>query len=145
MFEVTNDTNRRTVTVRLSGFVRPTEMQDFATAYRGATDTYGGGRHLVLADMRGLRTLEPESAAIFGEVVAYGRQKGCLMCAHVSDSTIARLQTARVASEAAPGDDITVDCVSLEEAHSQLAKARTRHFLGTEPVQMGVARVAAAR
>ncbi|QSQ20628.1 hypothetical protein JY651_36135 [Pyxidicoccus parkwayensis] len=139
MFEVTNDTNRRTVTARLSGFVRPNEMKDFAAAYKTATDVYGGGRHLVLADMRGLRTLEPESAAIFGEVVAYGRQRGCLMCAHVSDSTIARLQTARVASEAAPGDDITVDCVSLEEAHTQLAKARAKHFLGTEPVPMAQA------
>ncbi|MFP2934396.1 hypothetical protein ACLESO_56635 [Pyxidicoccus sp. 3LG] len=134
MFEVSNDLNRRTVTVRLSGFVRPNEMKDFATAYRAATDTYGGGRHLVLADMRGLRTLEPESASIFGEVVSYGRQKGCLMCAHVSDSTISRLQTARVASEAAPNDDITVDCVSLEEAHAQLAKTRTRLFLGTEHI-----------
>jgi hypothetical protein len=132
MFEVTNDMNRRTVTVRLSGFVRPNEMKDFAAAYRAATDTYSGGRHLVLADMRGLRTLEPESAAIFGEVVQYGRQRGCLMCAHVSDSTISRLQTARVASEAAPNDDITVDCVSLEEAHAQLAKTRARYFLGAE-------------
>jgi hypothetical protein len=142
MFEVTNDTNRRTVTVRLSGFVRPNEMKDFAAAYRTATDTYGGGRHLVLADMRGLRTLEPESATLFGEVVAYGRQKGCLMCAHVSDSTISRLQTARVASEAAPGDDITIDCVSLEEAHTQLAKARAKHFLGAEPVPVPMARAA---
>ncbi|MCP3136163.1 hypothetical protein [Pyxidicoccus xibeiensis] len=141
MFEVSNDLNRRTVTVRLSGFVRPNEMKDFAAAYRAATDTYGGGRHLVLADMRGLRTLEPESASIFGEVVAYGRQKGCLMCAHVSDSTISRLQTARVASEAAPNDDITVDCVSLEEAHSQLAKTRARLFLGTD--QISVAQAAA--
>ncbi|MFY2558714.1 hypothetical protein ACN469_13890 [Corallococcus terminator] len=133
MFEVSNDTNRRTVTVRLKGFVRPTEMKDFATAYRAATDAYAGGRHLVLADMRGLKALEPESATIFGEVVAYGRQRGCLMCAHVSDSTIARLQTTRVAFEAAPNDDITVDCVSLEEAERQLTKARTRHFLVNEP------------
>nr|QLH55531.1 hypothetical protein [Myxococcus sp.] len=131
MFEVINDKNRRTVTVRLSGFVRPNEMRDFASRYRHETDSYGGGRHLVLADMRGLRTLEPESAAIFGEVVAYGRQMGCVMCAHVSDSTIARLQTARVASAAAADNDITLDCVSLEEAHAQLAKARSRYFLGT--------------
>ncbi|WP_246357768.1 hypothetical protein [Pyxidicoccus fallax] len=124
--------NRRTVTVRLSGFIRPNEMKDFATAYRNATDAYGGGRHLVLADMRGLRTLEPESAAIFGEVVLYGRQHGCQMCAHVSDSTISRLQTARVASEQSPDDDITVDCVSVDEAHVQLAKTRARLFLGTE-------------
>jgi hypothetical protein len=134
MFEVTNDMNRRTVTVRLSGFVRPPEMKEFVNAYKSATDSYSGGRHLVLADMRGMRTLEPESAALFGEVVAYGRQRGCLMCAHVSDSTIARLQTARVAAEAAPNDDITMDCVSLEEAHLQLAKTRARVFLSSEPV-----------
>lgn len=139
MFEVTNDVNRRTVTVRLSGFVRPAEMKDYVTAYKAATDTYSGGRHLVLADMRGLKTLEPESASLFGETVAYGRQRGCLMCAHVSDSTISRLQTARVASEAAPNDPITVDCVSLEEAHTQLAKTRARLFLGTEPAPVAMA------
>jgi hypothetical protein len=128
MFEVSNDMNRRTITIKLSGFIRPNEMRDCAVVYRTATDAYAGGRHLVLADMRGLRALEPESAAIFGEVVMYGRQKGCALCAHVSDSTIARLQTARVASESSPDDDITVDCVSLEEAQRVLTEARTRMF-----------------
>lgn len=128
MYEVSNDMNRRTITVKLSGFIRPNEMKDIAAVYRASTDAYAGGRHLVLADMRGLKALEPESAAIFGEVIMYGRQKGCSMCAHVSDSTIARLQTARVASQVSPDDDITVDCVSLEEAHRQLTEARTRMF-----------------
>lgn len=134
MFEVTNDVNRRTITIRLSGFIRPNEMKECAVVYRAATDVYGGGRHLVMADMRGLKALEPESAAIFGEVVAYGRQKGCAMCAHVSDSTIARLQTARVASEVSPDDDITVNCVSYEEAQRQLTDARTRMFQFSAPV-----------
>ncbi|MFY1826621.1 hypothetical protein ACN47A_11955 [Myxococcus fulvus] len=134
MFEVSNDTNRRTVTVRLKGFVRPNEMKDFAAAYRTATDTYAKGRHLVLADMRGLKALEPESATLFGEVVQYGRERGCLVCVHVSDSVIARLQTARVASETVTENgDITVNCVSIEEADKQLAKARTQHFLVNEP------------
>jgi hypothetical protein len=142
MFEVINDVNRRTITARMSGFIRPSEMREFAAAYRSATDVYAGGRHLALADMRGLRTLEPESAALFGEVVAYGRQRGCLLCAHVSDSTISRLQTARVASEVSPHDDITVDCVSVEEAHAQLAKTRARLFLGTEPASVPLAQAA---
>jgi hypothetical protein len=139
MFEITNDMNRRTITIRLSGFIRPNEMKDCAVVYRTATDTYGGGRHLVLADMRGLKALEPESAAIFGEVVMYGRQQGCTLCAHVSDSTIARLQTARVASESSPNDDITVDCVSLEEAQRVLMEARTRMFQLTTPVPLAQA------
>ncbi|MBU8899367.1 hypothetical protein DRW03_10070 [Corallococcus sp. H22C18031201] len=132
MFEVTNDVSRRTITARMSGFMRPNEMREFATIYRKATDSYSGGRHLVLADMRGLKALEPESATLFSDVINHGRKNGCVMCAHVSDSTIARLQTARVASEASPNDDITMDCVSLDEAHVQLAKARSRFFLGSE-------------
>jgi hypothetical protein len=128
MFEVTNDVTRRTITARMSGFMRPNEMKEFAAIYRKATDSYAGGRHLVLADMRGLKALEPESANHFSEVINHGRNNGCVMCAHVSDSTIARLQTARVASEASIDNDITVDCVSLEEAQAQLTKARTRYF-----------------
>ncbi|WP_240672695.1 hypothetical protein [Corallococcus coralloides] len=110
--------------------MRPNEMKEYVAVYKKATDSYGGGRHLVLADMRGLRPLEPESAKLFSEIVDHGRKNGCAMCAHVSDSTIARLQTARVASEASPNDDITVDCVSLEEAQNQLAKARVRLLNG---------------
>lgn len=132
MFEVINDVSRRTITARMSGFMRPNEMKEFAAKYKAATESYAGGRHLVLADMRGLKALEPESANIFGAVVQHGRQNGCMMCAHVSDSTIARLQTARVASEVSPNDDLTVDCVSLEEAQNQLSKARSRFFLGGE-------------
>jgi hypothetical protein len=137
MFEVTNDVSRRTITARMSGFMRPNEMKEYVAVYKKATDSYGGGRHLVLADMRGLRPLEPESANLFSEVINHGRKNGCVMCAHVSDSTIARLQTARVASEASPNDDITVDCVSLEEAQNQLAKARVRLLNGENMAAAG--------
>jgi hypothetical protein len=128
MFEVTNDERRRTITVRMSGFMQPEEMTRFSEAYRQATDAYRGERHLVLADMRGLKALPPESTAIFGEAIGYARPRGVALCAHLSDSTIQRLQAARLAHQAAPGDDVTVDCVSLEAAENQLGRARVALF-----------------
>ena len=66
--------------------------------------------------MRGLTPLSPEGARIFGEIIKYSRARGCLACVHLSDSSIARLQAARLAREASPYDDITVNVVSIEEA-----------------------------
>ena len=105
-------------------------MRDFSREYREATDLYAGKKHLVLADMRGLRSSVPEAAAVFGEAIGYARKRGVVCCAHLSDSTIARLQAARLAREFSPGDDVTIDAVSLEEAEKVLAEERKKHFEG---------------
>lgn len=137
MFEVSTDEARRTVKVRMSGFMQMDEMKDFATAYRAATDVFKGGKHLVLADMRGLKALAPDVASTMTLAIGYARTRGVAACAHVSDSTIARLQAARVASEASPQDDVTIDCASIEDAHRVMIELRIKHFM---PAILGVPR-----
>lgn len=124
MIGVTNQQTRRTIVVRLTGLIGPTEMQDFAERYRAATDFYGGEPHLVLADMRGMKTNTPAAAGILQSAIAYARSRGVHCCAHISDDTVARLQMARIAREVAAGDDVTVDVVSLEEAEAVLHEKR---------------------
>ncbi len=75
------------------------------------------GEHIVLADMRGMSVLAPEAAELFGEVIRYGRMHGAVLCVHLSDSSITRLQAARLAREVQPDDAVTINVVSLEEAH----------------------------
>lgn len=99
-------------------------MREWAEAYRNATDTYEGGDHLVLADMRGMKPASEDTAEVMQDAIAYARSRGVACCAHISDSTISRLQTARIAREASEHDDVTVDVVSIEEAHRVLDEAR---------------------
>ncbi|HEX7118640.1 MAG TPA: hypothetical protein VF212_07630 [Longimicrobiales bacterium] len=106
--------------------MREDEMQEWADAYIAATDSYGGGSHVVLADMRGLKPAGAEAAEIMGKAIGYARSRGVVCCAHISDSTIARLQAARIAREASPNDDVTTDVVSIDEAELVLAEARAR-------------------
>lgn len=126
MYEVDNDVEKRTIRLRMSGFMREDEMREWAEAYIAATDSYGGGKHLVLADMRGLKPADPKAAEIMGKAIGEARAKGVARCAHISDSTIARLQAARLAREASPGDDVTIDVVSLDEAEQVLDEARAK-------------------
>ncbi|HVY48314.1 MAG TPA: hypothetical protein VHB21_20645 [Minicystis sp.] len=124
MYQVINQVRRRTIVTRMSGHFTEKEMRAWAAAYKQATDTYGGKPHLVLADMRGLLTCAPAIAEIVMEAIGYARRRGVALCAHVSDQTVTRLQTARVARQASEGDDVTIDCVSVEEAEEVLREKR---------------------
>lgn len=126
MFDIQNDKAKRTIYVRMSGFMRQDEVKRCTEAFKAATDSYNGAQHLCLADMRGLKALEPESAAVLMEAIGYQRRNGVVLCAHVSDSTIARLQMQKVARSASLDDKQTIDCVSPEEAEQVLLDARTR-------------------
>jgi hypothetical protein len=130
MYEVVNQTRRRTIVTRMSGHFGEQEMRDWADEYRRATDAYLGKPHLVLADMRGLLTLTPKVAAIMMEAIGYARQVGVVCCAHISDQTVMRLQAARIARQASPGDDVTIDCVSREEADEVLREKRVELMTG---------------
>jgi hypothetical protein len=129
MFEVKNDASRRLYRVRMSGFMRPVEMAQAAAQLIAMTESYDGKEHMCLADMRGLKALEPESARLLREAIMHTRQKGVVRCAHVSDSTISRLQAIKLASQPSTEDDgATVDCSSVEEAERVLLEYRTEHF-----------------
>ncbi|MEM9860918.1 MAG: hypothetical protein AAF938_04830 [Myxococcota bacterium] len=117
---------QRRVEVRMAGLFREADIRAFDAAYREATDRFAGTAHVVLADMRGLRTLAANVGAIFGESIAYARTRGVALCAHLSDETVLRLQTARIARSSSVEDDVTVDVASLEEAQLLCEEARQR-------------------
>jgi hypothetical protein len=124
MSRVINQLSRRTIAVRLTGVISVEEMKDFAAQYQAATDSYDGQPHLVLADMRGMKTNAPATVGILQRAIAYARSRGVVCCAHISDDTVARLQMARIAREVAAGDDVTVDVVSIDEANAVLQEKR---------------------
>jgi hypothetical protein len=135
MFDVKNHPEKLTIYVRASGLVRLDEMQVASGVLKAAVDSYGGRSHLVLADMRGMLPAPPEVAVIMGEAIGYSRHHGTVLCVHLSDSAIVRLQAARLVRECNPLDTATVDVVSLEEAEIALEEER-RHI--AERSQSGV-------
>jgi hypothetical protein len=125
-FVVENDSARRTIFTSMKGIFRSEDMQAWARKYREATESYGGRSHLVIADMRGMKTAHPLVARIMGEEIGHARANGVVLCAHVSDDTVQRLQAARVARQHSSVDDVTVDVSSLEEAEQACDEVRTR-------------------
>jgi hypothetical protein len=124
----------------MQGVFGEQEMRDWARAYREhGTARFVGGRHFVIADMRGMKTTRPSVAEIMGAEIGYARQHGVVLCAHLSDDTVQRLQVSRIARQNAVGDDVTVDVVSMEEAYAVLREARVRI---DEPASMASARLA---
>jgi hypothetical protein len=123
MFCVRNDPLYRTVYTRLTGLISRPEIDAWGREYRQVTDSYAGKRHLVYADMRGLVPLDGECARVFSDVITYARRRGVRACVHLSDSTIQRLQAARLARDASPDDDVTIDVDSETEAEGVLATA----------------------
>jgi hypothetical protein len=116
MFEVTLNKQRKTIVFRASGNISLEEMKQIFEEAKWATDTLKGGAHIVLADLRGMAPLSPAVGQIMGDFIKYGREHGTICCVHLSDSSIARLQAARLAREVSPYDDITLNVVSIEEA-----------------------------
>ena len=101
--------------MRLASLLGP-DLKQVLKEAKWSTDAFHGEPHVVFADMRGMVAISPEGAAILGELIRYGRTHGTVCCVHLSDSSIARLQASRLAREASPMDDGTVNVVSLEEA-----------------------------
>jgi hypothetical protein len=116
-FEIKADPVRRTVFVRMRGIFDETTMKAWCKAYREqGTDAFRGKNHIVIADMRGMKTVHPSIAALMGAEIGHARRNGAVLCAHISDDTVQRLQAARVARQNSPGDDITIDVDSMDEA-----------------------------
>jgi hypothetical protein len=124
MTSVQNFPERWTIVVKLSGAISDAELAAFIRDYRAATDSYAGGSHLVLADLRGMKPLSPANAEALGQVIGYARSRGVMRCAHLGDDSVAKLQTSRLARAVDPKDRATVNVVSLAEAEAALAEAR---------------------
>lgn len=126
-FEVSVDLGKRTLFTRMTGLFSEADMTAWAETYRrDGTDRFKGRPHMVLADMRGMKTVHPSIAAILGAEIGHARQNGVVLCAHLSDDTVQRLQAKRVARANVEGDDVTVDVASVEEAHRVIDEARAR-------------------
>ena len=121
-FEINVDMLKRVVYLRMRGVFDELTMREWCRLYRSrGTDRFKGKNHMVVADMRGMKTLHPSIAALMGEEIGYARRNGVVLCAHVSDDTVQRLQAARIARQNSPGDDITIDVDSPEEAERVVA------------------------
>jgi hypothetical protein len=76
--------------------------------------------------MRGMKATHPSVAQILGDEIGHARRNGVVLCAHLSDDTVQRLQARRVARENSTYDDVTVDLATVEEAELVLEEARRR-------------------
>jgi hypothetical protein len=123
-YTVRNEPSERTIYIRMEGYFDLEEMKNFIRAAFEATESYNGTPHLVLADMRGMQITSLEVSKLLGEYIGEARRKGVSCCAHLSTSTVQKLQAARLARQNSPGDDVTVNVVSIEEAHALLGEAR---------------------
>jgi hypothetical protein len=97
---------------------------------------------MVVADMRGMKTLHP-SAELMGAEIGYARRHGAVLCAHISDNTVQGLQAARVARQNSTTDDVTVDVDSPEEAE-RVVRAYAKYlddprFIGSIRAALGSA------
>jgi len=131
-FSVRNVPANRTVYVRMSGKFDIATMRALCDQYRAVTDTYAGGPHYVLADMRGMLPALPEVGLMLGSAIGHGRAHGVRLCAHLSDDTVQRLQVARLARQSTPRDDVTVDVISLEEGERLIREHRDRDRMQLE-------------
>jgi hypothetical protein len=130
-YSVKNEPSQRTIYIRMEGVFDEKQMRELSRLYLEATAYYKGTAHLVLADMRGMHIASLEVAKILGEAIGEARRLGVACCAHVSSSTVQKLQAARLAREHSPDDDVTVNVVSVEEANKVLEEARL--WLGNSP------------
>ncbi|WP_224248517.1 hypothetical protein [Hyalangium gracile] len=123
-YTVKNDTAERTLYLRMEGFFEEAEMKDFVRLFLEASASYKGQPHLVLADMQGLQISSLDVAKLLGDAIGQARQQGVSCCAHLTSSTVVKMQMTRLAREHSQGDDVTVNVGSLEEANKVLAEAR---------------------
>jgi hypothetical protein len=123
-FSVKNEPSERTIYVSMAGFFEESEMKQFIQLYMEATASYEGKPHVVLADMRELQISSLDVSKLLGEAIGKARQQGVTCCAHLTSSTVVKMQMARLAREHSQGDDVTVNVGSLEEANKVLAEAR---------------------
>lgn len=108
--------DRRRIDLRASGVFLVPVMQRFCQEYRAVTGALGGEKHIVIADLRGLRPLSQTVAEVLQDTLDWARKNGVWCWAHVSDQPVAGLQVARLARGQRNEDDVTVECGSLDEA-----------------------------
>ncbi|HET6345829.1 MAG TPA: hypothetical protein VFH51_12910 [Myxococcota bacterium] len=125
-YEIRRDKQAQTIYFQVTGSIDLATMKQIDAEYRRATDAFYDRQHVVLADMRGLQPMVEEVASVLGGMIGYGRAHGAVRCAHLSDHVVQKLQAARLARQSTPGDTVTVDVVSVQEAERVLDEARAK-------------------
>jgi hypothetical protein len=118
---VSPNASGRVLECRMTGVFTEEEMLKGTRVMKKMTDDLKGRRHIVVADMRGMKTVHPSIANHMGEAIGYSRARGCVLCVHVSDDTVQRLQARRIARQFSPNDDVTIEVTSMEEARKVAA------------------------
>jgi hypothetical protein len=122
-YDLKNELGRRVVRVRMTGLFDEKTMREWCADYRErGTHPYRGIRHAVIADMRGMKTVHPSIAELMGEEIGYARRNGVVVCAHLSDDTMQRLQASRIARKHATDDGETIDVATLQEAERVVSR-----------------------
>ncbi|HVU03611.1 MAG TPA: hypothetical protein VHE30_17755 [Polyangiaceae bacterium] len=124
--KLTNHPKLRTIRFVANGVLTAEDLDKANVEGKAMSDSYEGRKHMVLADMRGLKTVDAKNAARLGELISYQRSHGVFLCVHISDETITRLQMGRLSRQAQANDAVTVDVVSLEEGEKVLSEARMK-------------------
>jgi hypothetical protein len=132
-YSIRNVAYERTIYIRMTGKFDVARMRAFAAEYRQATDTYEGGDHLVLADMRGLSPLLPEVGQVFAAAVGYARAHGVICCAHLSDDATQKWQAVRLARQDKPANDVTMNFATMDDALAALETIRKQFRRSTTP------------
>jgi hypothetical protein len=125
-YEVALDLPNRTLFTRMTGLFSESDMHAWAKEYHEATERFQGRKHMVIADMRGMKTVHPSIANIMGAEISHAREHGVVVCAHLSDDTVQRLQARRIARQNSPDDNVTVDVSSIQESRKVIDEARDR-------------------
>ncbi len=115
---VTHNLTGRIIECRMRGLFGEADRIEAATTIRHETDLAAGKRHIVVADMCGMKTVHPSIARHMGEAIGYQRTHGCVLCVHVSDDTVQRLQAAHLARQYSRNDDVTIEADSIAQARS---------------------------
>jgi hypothetical protein len=100
----------------MQGLFSEADMLSAIARVHEEVNALNGARHIMVADMRGMKTVHPSIARHMGEAIGYQRAHGCVLCVHVSDDVVQRLQASRVARQNSPHDDVTIEVDSIEEA-----------------------------
>lgn len=100
--------------LRLSGNLKPAEMERFLAAHNAAIDAYSGRTYRVLCDLRGLSALSPEASAAFESAKAYSAaHQNFQGSAVLVDSALVALQHERTSTAAGV---MTTELITDDEA-----------------------------
>lgn len=127
---VKTDIGKRTVHFTMSGIYDEVAMRDSCEKMKAATASFREQAHMYIADMRGMKPTHPTVANLLGQAIGWSRQHGVVLCAHISDDTVQRLQMQRVTRNATKGDEQTVEVDTLDEAQRVLAECRDKLLAG---------------